>query len=505
MTQPGTTEREVKLSVWPGYTVPDLSGLIDETQVGSSEEQQLDAIYYDTRDLRLLRRGVTLRFRRGEQPGDVWTAKLPADTPAIGQAGAEITLPGDSDTIPEPLADTVRSWALGAELAPVARLRTRRRRRTVTGKSDRPLAVLDDDEVSILRGTRVAARFRELEVQLADEASDALLRELAERLEAAGAQPVDQVPKLVRALGPAALQPWELTALKLGARPTAAEVIRAGLLAAAARFVDHQVAVVLDEDPEGVHQARVGIRRLRSYTRTFGDLLDRDKLGPLRAELRWLADQLGAVRDLDVLLATLHADVRRLDPDDRPPANELLRRLAEQRAQSYIRLREAMRSPRYTRLMSDVATLVAAPPFASPEAKRPAAAIVPNLVRRQLKGLRREADKLGDAAENAELHRVRILAKRLRYATDVAVPLAGKPARRAARALADLQDVLGDYNDACVGLARLRELADDSPAPADWAAGLLGGLQLARAGACRPRFATAYKAAMADKNWTWTR
>ena len=93
MGDPGTLEREVKLSVWPGFALPDLDGIIDGGGVSQGEEQQLDAAYYDTADLRLLRRGVTLRFRRGESPGEVWTAKLPSATPAIGLARREVTLP----------------------------------------------------------------------------------------------------------------------------------------------------------------------------------------------------------------------------------------------------------------------------------------------------------------------------------------------------------------------------------------------------------------------------
>jgi len=128
----------------------------------------------------------------------------------------------------EMAADLVRGWALGAPIKPVAQLRTRRRQTTLSEGDGRPLAVLDDDEVSILRGARVTDRFHELEVELADQAPDDLLPRLKERLEAAGAQPLDQAPKLVRALGPAALEPWELAPLELGARPIAAEVVRSG-------------------------------------------------------------------------------------------------------------------------------------------------------------------------------------------------------------------------------------------------------------------------------------
>ena len=378
-------ERELKLSVWPGYGLPDLGDLIDGGSVSDRQEQHLDAAYYDTPDLRLLRRGVTLRFRRGEPPGDVWTARLPSGTPAVRLDRREITFPGGASSVPAALAELVRGWALGSPLTPVARLRTVRRRVTLNDADGLPQAVVDDDEVSILRGGRVAARFRELEVELLAEVQPGLMPIVAERLQSAGAQPVDQVPKLVRALGPPALAPWEFDQSPLGAHPTAAEVVRAGLLAGAARFVDHVAAMVLDEDPVGVHQARVGTRRLRSDLRSFQTLLDPDSTRSLRDEL----------------------------------------------------------------------------------------------------------------------HRVRILAKRLRYATDVCVPVAGKPARYAARVLAKLQDVLGEHNDARIALDRLRELTDDATPAAAWTSGALGGLQIARAERCRARFPSAYRSAIAKSRWRW--
>jgi CHAD domain-containing protein len=503
MTSPAAVEREVKLGVWPGYALPDLSD-VDGIHLGDSEEQRLVATYYDTPDLRLLRRGVTLRFRRGEQRDGLWTAKLPAGAPAVGMARREVTVSGQSDAMPALLVDLVRGWALGSRLSAVARLRTRRRRTTLTDDSEQSLALLDDDEVSILRGSRVAARFRELEVELTENAPDTLLQELAERLRAAGAQPVDQVPKLVRALGPAAVAPWDLAEPPLGAHPTAADVVRTGLIGAAGRFIDHHAAVVLDEDPEGVHQARVGLRRLRSDMRTFGDLLDRDQLEPLRENLGRLSHELGAVRDLDVLLAHLRGDRQLLEPGDRPGADELLEALADRRQQAYGDLREAMRSSRYATLLDAVAGFATAPPFGSPEAERDAAEIVPLLVRSPLRRLRREADRLGEAPDDEELHRVRILVKRLRYATDVAAPLAGKPARRAIGALRELQDVLGDHNDACVAVTRLRESRDDASPARVWSAGSLAGIRLARAADCRARFPAVYKSALAKKNWAWT-
>jgi CHAD domain-containing protein len=503
MGEPATIEPEVKLSVWPGYALPDLNGVIDGGSVSHPQEQHLDAVYYDTLDLRLLRRGVTLSFRRGEAPGEVWTLKLPSGTPAVGLARREITVPGRASTVPTELLDVVRGWAMGSPLAQVARLQTRRRRIILNDADGAPQAVLDDDEVSILRGGRVAARFREIEVELLQEVPNGYLAALGERLQAAGAQPVDQVPKLVRALGPPALAPWELERPALGAQPPAAEVVRAGLLAGAARLVDHIAAVVLDEDPEGVHQARVGIRRVRSDLRTFRTLIDVDSSRRLRDELHWLLDALGTVRDLDVLLAHLRSDASRLAANDNTGRDELFQRLIEERAAAHVELLDALRSERCAAMLQSLATFVTAPPFVSADAQRPAAAVLPALVRRPLRRLRREADRLGPTPGDDELHRVRILAKHVRYAADVSIPVAGKPARRATRALATLQDLLGEHNDARVALGRLRELARDGTPAGVWSAGLLGGVQIARAEQCRTRFPAAYRAAMAKSHWRW--
>jgi inorganic triphosphatase YgiF len=305
-----TIEREIKLGVWPGFELPDLRGVYNGAAASGPEEWRLEAVYFDTADLRLLRRGVTVRFRRGEEPREVWTAKLPDEAPAIGLARREISIPGAPTTMPALLDDLVRGWALGAPLLPVARLRTLRQRTTLRRRNGQVLAVVDDDEVSIVQRSRVAARFRELELELVDGASPKLLVQLAQRMRSAGAQPVDQMPKLVRALGPSALAPWDLAAPALGAPPSAAELIRAALVASAASLVDHIAAVVLDEDTEGVHQARVGIRRLRSDLKTAQKLLDYKSVRPLRRELDWLMGELGEVRDLDVIRSTRRAPRR---------------------------------------------------------------------------------------------------------------------------------------------------------------------------------------------------
>src|SRR5437763_11254733 len=187
VTQRGTIERELKLGVWPGFELPDLRGTVDGMVASGPQRARLEAVYFDTSDLRLLRRGVTVRFRRGEDPAEVWTAKLPEEAPALGLARREISVAAGPASMPTLLEDLVRRWALGAPLVPVARLRTVRNRTTLRGSNGQPVAVVDDDEVSIVQRRRVAARFRELELELVDGASEKLLSRLAQRMRMAGA------------------------------------------------------------------------------------------------------------------------------------------------------------------------------------------------------------------------------------------------------------------------------------------------------------------------------
>jgi CHAD domain-containing protein len=313
------------------------------------------------------------------------------------------------------------------------------------------------------------------------------------------------MPKVVRALGPLALAAWDLAPPKVPARPTAAELITAALIASAARLVDHIAIVVLDEDLEGVHQARVGIRRLRSDLRTARSLLDPEVVGPLRGELRWLMRQFGEVRDLDVLLGGLRTNLESLDPVDVESAGAVLSEASNDRAEAYERLRAALRTPRCAALLEETARVAAEPPFTRRAARRAASEVVPELIKEPLRDLRREAKNQGHARDDDGLHRLRIAVKRVRYAAELAAPVVGKDAHRAARGLARVQDVLGDHHDACTAVVRLRGLGARTGAPGAWAAGLLGGIALAHAADRRERFSLAWEKAASPKRWRWAK
>ena len=136
-------------------------------------------------------------------------------------------------------------------------------------------------------------------------------RDVVERLRGAGAADGEPLPKVVRALGPTATLPADVVSYSVGKPATVDAVIRHAISDPVAKLVANDPVVRIGEDPEGVHQARVATRRLRSHLRTFRDLLDPEWAQSLRDELGWLGDELGAVRDADVLLERLARSGRR--------------------------------------------------------------------------------------------------------------------------------------------------------------------------------------------------
>ena len=498
-------EREVKLGVWPGFRMPDLDGVLEGLVATPVGEQHLDATYVDTPDLRLARTGITLRHRSGEG----WTLKLPdGAAKADGVlARRELTVPSDEPAVPPELARLVTAWVRGSPLGPVARLQTLRRRVLLTGSDGVAWGEVVDDEVSVLERGDAALRFREVEVELGGGAPAELLDQLVSHLRAAGAGPADPIPKAKRALGPRAFEPAELTERSSEGDGSAASVIRQVLRSSVRRLLEHDFGARLG-DVEGVHQARVATRRLRSDLRTFGPLLDDGWATGLRAELKWLAAALGEVRDADVLLDRLRAAAAPLGAADVEGAAALLGRLEAERSAARGRLLAVLDDPRYVLLLDQLVASVEVPTgeevdWLLEDAKGSAADVLPRLVARPWKRFRKAARAAGPGATAEELHQVRIRAKRCRYAAEAAAPAGGKHASKLAKAVAEVQDVLGEHQDAVVAQAWLRATAPGLDAAEALVAGQLIAGQRAAAEASRQAWPKARKKADRRKLRAW--
>jgi CHAD domain-containing protein len=282
---------------------------------------------------------------------------------------------------------------------------------------------------------------------------------------------------------------------------TAREVIRAALARSVNILVDELPGTVDGSDPEHLHQARVATRRMRSDLRTFGPLLDLEWSSRLSVELKWAGASLGEVRDLDVLLGIVDGLVERepsLSPHDVAPLRAWFERERDTRR---ARLLHDVTSERFGLLLVELCE-AARDPRTAPQADDPADEVLPALARRPWRTLERAVDQLGKRPTDTELHAIRIHAKRCRYAVEAVAPTSGRAARKFAKAIADVQECLGDLNDAVVIGRHLHEAADADPDVA-FVAGTLSGVLTVRAAHCRTDFRQVWKQASRPELRAW--
>lgn len=506
-------EREAKLTAPVDLTLPDLDGVVPGLVAAPVGRQELDAVYYDCEDLRLARSGVTLRYRRGEgEPR--WTLKLPAGRSGHALVRRELEFDGSPHEIPPAARDLVHAYRRSEEPRAVARLHTDRTVIELRGRSS-TVAKIADDRVTGSSASPDTREFREIEVELCEDngAAAGVLRTVVDRLVGAGCRACEPAPKLVRVLGEAAEAAPDPRPPQISGEPSMAELIRHALATSTARMVGHDAGIRLGGDPEDVHQFRVATRRLRSDLRTFAPMLDPDWVRSLREPLWWLAGEVGAVRDNDVLTERLHAQAGTLPDADNHGADLLLARLAEQGELARARMLAALRTCRYSSLLDALVAAAHEPSWratGSGDADAPARSLLADVVRRQWRHLRRAVDALGATPSDADLHRVRILAKRCRYAVEAALPALDRHAGHHARdhavllaaALADVQTVLGEQHDALVAEQWLRSAAAQEPDCAV-AAGQLIALQRIDNARLRRSWPAAWHAASATRLRSW--
>ena len=309
-------ETETKYDAPAGADLPRLDRLPQVAVTSGPEQQRLEADYYDTDDLRLIRAGITLRRRSGGHD-DGWHLKLPLG----GDTRREIRRPlgGAQRRVPEELAHLVRVHTRGAPLVAITRMITTRQRLVLLDEEGESLAEVAADDVSAqtLGPEAAMSRWQEVEVELTG-GDQRLLRAADELLRHDGLRPAGRTAKLARALGDRLPGPADRP--RLTASSPAGQVVLAYLRAHAERLKALDPFVRLDE-PDAVHQMRVAGRRLRATLRSFGHVLSQDATSGLAADLKWLGGALGPARDGEVLPAELQSSLRRApgqqaEPDD---------------------------------------------------------------------------------------------------------------------------------------------------------------------------------------------
>ncbi|MER8188296.1 CYTH and CHAD domain-containing protein [Kitasatospora sp. NPDC094015] len=451
-------------------------GLPRVARLRSGPAEKLDAVYYDTADLRLLRRGITLRRRTGgHDPG--WHLK----TPGSQDARTETRLPlgaGDDRRPPAELLARTRAFARGEPVVPVAHLRTRRDLTELVDKKGRTLAELARDTVSAqpLGGPAVgddpapeaATTWIETEVELAG-GDPGLLEEIEARLLVRGLQRSAAGSKLGRALADrlAAGGPTEAAARYDGAGSddppsSIGEALTVGLRTRYAALLRLDPAVRLDE-PDAVHQLRVTVRRLRSAMAAHRRILDRPAADHLDRELRRFGRVLGGARDAEVLAERLGEQAAALPQAGHPAeVGAAIRDGYRKRyREAHREVLRVMDGGRYFALLDALERFVADPPL-NGRARRGRSEARRMLRKQRRRTVRRLRDALAlepGSRRDKELHRARKAAKRARYAAEGVAGYAGRPADRTVRRMKKVQKPLGAHQDGVMGEQALADLA----------------------------------------------
>ena len=521
-------EVETTYAADDAFELPPLTELVAEidravlpdgaaTVVAEGEEtQHLQATYFDTADLRLAEGGLTLRRRTGGND-EGWHLKVPAGA----GARSEVRLPLGRATrkAPPELKQMVWARSRGASLRPVAEVATQRTVRRLVDATGQVLVEIADDRVTARRllpldglGDAAGApmSWREIEVELGD-GREQLMDALDSRLRARGLQVAPSASKLAHVLGDTRgngrrPKPGK----KLTATSSAGQVVLAHLTEQVEQVTQQDLPVRLDA-PDAVHKMRVATRRLRSALTTFKPLFDPAVARPLRDELRWLAGELGAARDAEVMRDRVRKAVESQGEDMAPgsAADAAAAELEQTYRDAHDRVLAELDGDRYHRILKALDRLISSPPLTK-KAARPAGKALPRLVGRSYTDVRRiveQADATPEGAEREELlHDARKAAKRSRYAGESVSRVFGTDALAFAEAMEGVQEALGEHQDSVLTRERLRELAlHTSSTAAAFLYGRLHALEESRAQEMEQHFTDAWKAAGRRSLHRWLR
>lgn len=469
--EPLPTESELRLAISSKW-VNRLKRLplLVKSATERARTTRLKSTYFDTPDKQLAAAGMNLRIREmGRRKmqtlkiGSGWQAGITDRIEIEGWVeGDEPTL--DLIHAPE-IRDLLTRDGLWDRLQPSFVTDFRRTSRLVRfgGRFGEALISADLDIGEIRSGVRKAA-ICELELELKD-GQPAAIFELASAIN-------DDVPVRIEYRGKAMraeeLQaPLEPQPTK-GRRPPLArgsrinEAAVAILKACQTQIAANEFPILDTMAPEGPHQMRVAVRRLRAALgmfRAFGDI---DLTERVREEGKWLAGSLGQAREWDVYIAELHDPVEAALGVDIPALKEL-RALAQARQEAgYRDARAAVASSRFTSFQLQLGLLIETLTYSQGKGAFDHLARSEEFAASKLEKRYRKVRKMGRTAlqgNTAAKHELRLEMKKMRYASEFfAYLFEPRKAKAFSKAAARLQDLLGYANDYAVCIEQMQSL-----------------------------------------------
>ncbi len=483
---PGATEFELKFAGAPAViaALPRSLFLRSVTQA-KGVWRRLETTYYDTAGRDLERAGLSLRLRI-EAGRRIQTVKRPTASPVMRKEYEYVLGPGE--VFPAPFGKK-KTDALIADIAdalhPTARSIVDRWTAVAhIGASQIEVAVdLGRAESWDAAGAVYEAPLGEIELELkTGDMRDVF--ELARQLVANAPLRLVLRSKLEMALGLADGGPYGVvqgSAPLLAPDETAARSLSAALGDLAERMALLAPHITETRRPEGVHQMRVALRRLRALVQGLRPFLLSQDLEQLGAKARNFARALGPARDWDVFLTGAGVLQNAHPPDG---AASLKIRAETLRASAWQGAVEAVSSADFTMFLIDLLEFAHAPQLQNePALQSPSAELAVRLLKRSWKKACRTAREV-DFETPATTHPLRLAVKRLRYQAQMARALYAKDERAEfMAALSRLQDGLGRINDAATAGRLAEEAAHGEGEAAMRAAGFISGYMAAEAGA----------------------
>jgi inorganic triphosphatase YgiF len=219
--------------------------------------------------------------------------------------------------------------------------------------------------------------------------------------------------------------------------------------------------VLRTRDPEGIHQMRVAMRRMRSALSLFDEPF-RSSLGELEEEIKWLTQTLGEARDLDVF----HDDILKPAADALGEDGRMIQLGAAVRARrraAWSTVLDTIESYRFRKLVLDLGAATLLQPWATKgngaEAGHGLARdFADDHIAKRHRKIVQRVGKIEDL-DPAERHKLRVRLKKLRYAADFfACFYKAKNLRAHQKSIAELQDLLGHLNDSNVARTLIEDI-----------------------------------------------
>ena len=415
---------------------------------GAPRTMRLAATYYDTPDLHLWRNRIALRVRR---EGRRWVQAVKGGGSVASGVHTRMEFETvvrdahpDLSVLPRsPLVKVLRAGNVAATLVPVLSTDIKRSLRLLA-PAPGVLIEVAIDRGEIRSGTRCDA-VCELELELKQGPLTALF-DLALQLAAVQPLELESQSKAERGYALYSTQfakPHKATAVRLDSAMDAGAAFCIIAASTLAQVQGNARGVLDSEDPEYLHQMRVGLRRLRSALDLFHEPLG-DALAVQAASLRALGAGLGAARDWDVLITETLPQLSGL-----PHIKSLAAICGVMCQTTRTKSKKVIKTNTYTETMLTLGRWLAMPQATADTAWRAPARVAAAriLAIRHARVLKR-GQRLAKQTP-AQLHRLRIAVKKLRYAAEFFDDLFQVKAMAVQRArLEKLQDILGSINDA---------------------------------------------------------